>query len=133
MFWGVVPRCGSWGGAFSAVRSRHRRGAERETCESENQKFFDCLVHGVPSLSFLLFRGLHRRLHIARKVPLNFLTNFFALFLRVWAREEANHMVSHKMDNELRGKRHKAVEFAVSGGKWYNVRVFLKTKESDLK
>ena len=53
--WRVMPWCGSRSAAFSAARSCHRRGAERETCESENQKFFDCLVHSVPSLSFFVF------------------------------------------------------------------------------
>ena len=48
----VVPWRGFRGVAFAAARSGHRRGAERETRKSENRKFFECLVHGAPSLSF---------------------------------------------------------------------------------
>ena len=38
---------------LSAVRSGHHGSAESCTGKSENHKFFECLVHITPSLSFL--------------------------------------------------------------------------------
>jgi hypothetical protein len=67
----LMPWGGFRGVAFAAARSGHRRGAERETRESENRKFFECLVHGAPSLSFFCFadpiaayamQGMERRI-----------------------------------------------------------------------
>ena len=68
MFWRgrALYRLMSWGrlgrATFTAVRSGHHGSAESCTGKSENHKFFECLVQITPSLSFLVFAGLPRRL-----------------------------------------------------------------------
>jgi hypothetical protein len=49
MSWGRLGRA-----TFTAVRSCHHGTAESCTGKSENHKFFECLVHITPSLSFFV-------------------------------------------------------------------------------
>jgi hypothetical protein len=50
MSWGRLGRA-----TFAAVRSCHHGSAESCTGKSENHKFFECFVHGAPSLSLFGF------------------------------------------------------------------------------